>query len=145
MKKSYSKLKWNSSWFFIFLIFPHPAKKFVSMFDKDISCSDTGLYRKLLADGFSRDEISRILIDLLIASVDTVRDRRDETRSDSAFFQFRFFPSFFSHLSCATVSKCKFIYASSHRQGYRSSREVWMNIKNNIIKKTFNNWKREIW
>jgi SOS response regulatory protein OraA/RecX len=42
------------------------------MLDKDIQCSDYGLFRKLLSHGFSREEISRILIDLLIAAGDTV-------------------------------------------------------------------------
>lgn len=48
------------------------ANKFVDMLDRDVECSDAGLFRKLTNDGFSRDEISRIFIDLLIASVDTV-------------------------------------------------------------------------
>lgn len=48
------------------------ANKFVEMLDRDVECNDAGLFRKLTKDGFSRDEISRIFIDLLIASVDTV-------------------------------------------------------------------------
>lgn len=116
-----------------------PAKKFVSIFDKDISCSDTGLFRKLLSDGFSRDEISRILIDLLIASVDTVR----LVLIRFFIFNFAFFHRpFIFNLSVACNSQQTQLYlcfiTSPRIRIFKRSMNTKKN--NNEREKTFNKW-----